>query len=87
MFCKADGNYSHLHLSTGAKYLTSKSLGTLSPFLSADLFVRVHRAYIVNIEHVVSFDGESNQVEMSNGTLIPVSRRNKRELISRFNVL
>ncbi|NND05052.1 MAG: LytTR family transcriptional regulator [Saprospiraceae bacterium] len=50
--------------------------------MSTDLFVRVHRACIVNIDHVVSYDDDSNQLEMSNGTSIPVSRRNKKELIS-----
>lgn len=61
-------------------YLTMKSLeDSLS-----DVFARVHRSYIVNLQKIV--DIEENTLVIGN-KVIPISRANRAEFLKRLNLL
>ncbi|MDO5096785.1 MAG: LytTR family DNA-binding domain-containing protein [Peptostreptococcaceae bacterium] len=46
--------------------------------LLPDFFLRPHRSYIVNYEHIVFFKYE--EFKMSNGEIIPISQSNRKEM-------
>ena len=47
-------------------------------------FLRVHKSYLVNKNHVIKVDKEA-VLELSNQMHIPVSRRRKAEILQWFN--
>lgn len=81
---EASGSYSFIHTDTKDKYCLSFTLSEIMPRLPANLFIRVHRSYVINLSHVDLFIG--NMVCM--GALkIPVSKKLRSGVIDRFNVL
>jgi two-component system, LytTR family, response regulator len=77
----ADVNYSELHLTSGRKHLTSKTLKSYEEILQRP-FVRVNKSCIVNLQHVTHTDHLLSQIELSDGSVIQVSRR-RRHLLSK----
>lgn len=76
VFVQADSNCSILHFKDGTKYTDTRTLKTYEDVLSDDLFYRVHKSYITNvncIKEVISADG--GYVLLENGKEIPISRR------------
>jgi two-component system LytT family response regulator len=78
---EAVGDYVSVH--AGAAHLLHLSLGRLEKRLDAERFVRIHRAHIVNLDHVATFfrqlDGQVI-ARMRDGTKLPVSRARAKEL-------
>ena len=81
---EADGDYLTAH--TGrARHVLHLALGRLEARLDPRRFVRVHRAHIVNLDHVVAFrrDPRGNlEAELADGRRVPVSRARAQELRS-----
>lgn len=75
-YVKVKTNESHLVVHSTMKSLVEK--------LPAEHFMRVHRTYIVNLDHIN--DIEQNSI-LIGGKMIPVSRNSKTELLSRLNTL
>lgn len=76
VFVKADSNCSVLYFKDGTKYTDTRTLKTYESVLNNDMFYRVHKSYITNvncIKEVISADG--GYVLLNNGMEIPVSRR------------
>lgn len=71
----AVGDYVSVH--AGASHLLHLSLGRLEKRLDPERFVRIHRAHIVNLDHVASFvrqlDGQL-LAKLRDGAELPVSR-------------
>lgn len=65
-------------------YIVHSTLKNIEEKLPADLFLKVHRSYIINIKEII--DIEDNCV-LIRKKLIPLSRPNKKELIKRLNLL
>lgn len=81
---EADGDYVIAHVG-GSRHLLHLSLGSLVARLDPKRFVRVHRAHVVNLEHVRTFkrDIRGNvEAELNDGTRVPVSRARAQELRS-----
>ena len=67
--------FSHtIDINTAEKKLTvRKSISSIEKELDEKMFVRCHRSYIVGLKYVKRI--ESSEIELDNGKLIPVSRR------------
>ncbi|HKY98373.1 MAG TPA: LytTR family DNA-binding domain-containing protein, partial [Gemmatimonadaceae bacterium] len=68
-----------------AHHALNLSLSRLEERLDAKRFVRVHRAHIVNLDHVRAFkrDARGNlEAELVNGQRVPVSRARAQEIRS-----
>ena len=79
---EADGDYLIAHVE-GARHLLHLSLTGLATRLDPRRFARVHRAHIVNLDHVRAFrpDDRGNlAAEMRDGTRVPVSRARAQEI-------
>ena len=47
-----------------------------------DSFIRIHKSFIVNMAHISVADYKSMTVTLDDGSVVPVSRTCKKELIS-----
>ncbi|UFH57196.1 LytTR family DNA-binding domain-containing protein [Spirosoma sp. KNUC1025] len=85
IYCEADSNYTRFHLENGEQYMISKTLGDVQDVLETRGFVRVHRQYMVNLEHIQKLvKGEGTYLLLTNGASIPVARQQKDRLMERF---
>jgi two-component system, LytTR family, response regulator len=81
---EADGDYVVAHVG-GARHLLHLSLSSLVARLDPQRFAQVHRAHVVNLDHVRAFkrDARGNlEAELNDGTRVPVSRPRAQELRS-----
>lgn len=84
LFCKADDNYTEIHLENSKK-LVSKTLKYFEMALEKYDFARIHKSYLVNINAVVKYKkGKGGSVVVSNGKEILVSSSKKGTLLSYF---
>ncbi len=84
LFCKADDNYTEIHLKE-AKKLVSKTLKYFETSLSEYGFARIHKSYLVNVNAVVKYKkGKGGSVVVSNGKELLVSSSKKGTLLSYF---
>jgi DNA-binding LytR/AlgR family response regulator len=74
-YCQASGDYVEIYLQS-KELLFSGSLKSMTEQLP-NIFIRVHRSYVVNIDKVKSLkrDGENGYLILSNDAQVPVSRR------------
>ena len=75
VWVEAYGDYSKVHTSSNA-FLSNYGISDLENKLNPDVFVRVHRSSIINLDQVQELDryGKSYDVTMSNGEVVRVSR-------------
>jgi two-component system LytT family response regulator len=81
---EADGDYVVAHAG-GSRHLLHLSLSSLVARLDPKRFAQVHRAHVVNLDHVRAFrrDARGNlEAELNDGTRVPVSRARAQELRS-----
>jgi two-component system, LytTR family, response regulator len=64
-------NFVYLH-TPAERILTYSTLQELAAALPAAHFLRIHKSYIINLDHIVSI--ESGQVRMDNQALLPLGR-------------
>ena len=79
---EADGDYVVAHAG-GARHLLHLSLSSLLARLDPKRFTQVHRAHVVNLEHVRAFKRDTRgnvEAELNDGTRVPVSRARAQEL-------
>ena len=80
---EAKGDY--IHIKTESKnYVVHSTLKKIEDKLPKDLFLKVHRSFIINTKKII--DIEDNSVLISKD-VIPVSRANRPELMKRLNLL
>jgi two-component system LytT family response regulator len=81
---EADSDYVIAHTAR-TRHALSLSLSRLEERLDPERFVRVHRAHIVNLDHVRAFRRDSRgklEAELVDGRRVPVSRARAQELRS-----
>jgi len=85
LYCKADDNYTEIHLEKGRK-LVSKTLKYFETILQDSGFARVHKSYLVNVNAVTQYKkGKGGSVVLSSGKEVMVSPSRKKELLTYFS--
>ncbi|CAN5226272.1 LytTR family DNA-binding domain-containing protein [soil metagenome] len=84
---EADGSYARVNQVGGKLLVVAKNLKYFELALSIDSrFVRVHRSYLINLDHVRKFaSGSQSVVVMSDGTKADVAREKREHVLSRIN--
>jgi DNA-binding LytR/AlgR family response regulator len=80
---KAKGDYIDIKTDT-TSYTVHTTLKKIEDKLPKDLFLKIHRSYVINTKKII--DIEDNSVLIGKD-VIPVSRGNKPELMKRLNLL
>jgi DNA-binding LytR/AlgR family response regulator len=78
-------NYTLLHLLGGRKVLIPRTLKLFESVLENYDFLRTHRGFIINCEHLQSIDNEGLSMRMTNNLLATVSRRRKESVNERLH--
>jgi two-component system, LytTR family, response regulator len=87
-YAESSNNYTKLILINKQTHLLSKTLKDVQDVLEDLHFLRVHRQYIINLNHVKQFyRGENMYVVMTNGENIPVARSQKDKLVEKYGWL
>lgn len=82
---KADGAYCEIFSINESKgFVCSKSLKSIQDQLDPNIFKKCHRSYLVNTNYVKSFDKALGNIYLVDGTLIPMSIRNKKDFSNAF---
>jgi len=85
VYCESDGNYTVIHIKDKPKLVASKTLGEYEKLLAEDGFFRMHRSYLVNLEHVDRIDRSGNgKAVLSTSESLDISRRKKAAFLSMF---
>lgn len=84
---RADANYTEVLLEDGEQIIVSKTLKEMEKtFTAFSSFYRIHKSYMVNMEHVdsVQVNGGNNEVKLKNNMNAFISRRRKDAFISQL---
>jgi two-component system LytT family response regulator len=76
-------NYSKIYFDNNTSLVVSKVLRWFENCLPPDRFIRVHRSHLLNNTHICKIDEAKNdQLILSNGELIRISRRKKTRVVA-----
>lgn len=87
IYCEASNNYTRLILADGNIFTVSKTLKDVQDVLEESHFLRVHRQYIINLNHVKHFNRNDCILTMQNKAELPVARNQKERLIDMYRLL
>ena len=75
IFLEADDNYTCIHLTDDSVHIISKPLTYYSELLGSH-FIRCHRSYLVNRNHIEEIDTSNGYtLHLGNGRTVPIARR------------
>jgi DNA-binding LytR/AlgR family response regulator len=83
LFIEAKGDYIDVK-TTKEDYRVHNTLKKIKEKLPADLFLQIHRSYIINFTKIIDIEDNSVLIEKN---VIPISRSNRPELMRRLNLL
>jgi two-component system LytT family response regulator len=83
LYCVADNNYCKIVCLDGSKTVLSKSLKYVEESLPSEIFQRIHKSYLVNLNYISRFNKINDLlVELTNGENLPVSIRKKEAFVN-----
>jgi len=74
LYFESASNYINLH-TAGKNYRFRGTLSAIEQELSAKGFVRTHKGFLVNQQHIFAIKGD--EIQLSNEQLLPIGRTNK----------
>ncbi|AQG78850.1 LytR/AlgR family response regulator transcription factor [Spirosoma montaniterrae] len=78
---QGEGNYTFLYTRDRKRYLVSKTLKEFEKTLSGDMFLRIHKSYIVNLAYVQrSVFNKERTVRLADGREVAISRRRMKDI-------
>ncbi|HMK05220.1 MAG TPA: LytTR family DNA-binding domain-containing protein [Ferruginibacter sp.] len=85
IYCEASSNYTNFHFINRPVICASKPIHEYEELLQDCNFIRTHKSFLVNLEHVKEYvRGEGGTIILSNNTEVEVSRRKKDMLMTRM---
>jgi two-component system LytT family response regulator len=87
IYAEADSNYCTLILTNGSHFIISKTLKDLQELLEESHFLRIHRQFIINLNHVQHLDRTKSILTMINKAELPLARNQKDKLVEMYKWL
>lgn len=84
MYCKADINYTEIYVGNHPKIMVTKTLGKVAEILNYPFFYRCHKSYLVNLNHIDSYNKGDGYIRMKNKETIYLADRRIEEFINLF---
>ena len=85
--CEADNVYTTIYLLDKKTVVSTKSLKDHESYLKPFGFIRVHKSHLVNVNSIIKYNrGEPGYLQMSDESVIPVSKSWREELHKRINI-
>jgi len=85
LFLEADRCYCKIYTKE-KEYVVSTALSNVEEQISSEKFIKVHRSFVVNISKIDAI-GENKEYLILNKHNIPVSRRNREEVLQHLKLL
>jgi two-component system LytT family response regulator len=79
LFVESMGDFSRFHTIKGQKHVVLINLKNIEKQLPTNMFKRVHKQYIINLQHIVSV--AAAEIMLTNQHTIPLSNAYKQELL------
>lgn len=83
LYCKADGNYTHLFLNSGEHLFVTQKIKFFEGLLGKS-FYRIHKSYIINMNQIYFFDKKNNLVHLKGISPLPISRLKRTEFLQLY---
>ncbi|MBK9104648.1 MAG: response regulator transcription factor [Saprospiraceae bacterium] len=84
-YCEASSNYTNFYFANRTLICASKPIHEYETILEDAGFVRIHKSFLVNLDHITEYlRGEGGSVLLTGGQQIEVSRRKKELLMQRM---
>jgi two-component system, LytTR family, response regulator len=85
ILCEAENNYTVFVLDDGSRITVARTLKDFESSLTEN-FLKIHRQYIVNIDHVKSIEKEQNNpyVKLTLDITAPIAGRKREDLVKRI---
>jgi two-component system LytT family response regulator len=82
-YLQSENTYTTIHMDSGEKIVSSKSIGFYEELLTERNFFRCHNSYLINIAKVTRITrGKSKSVELDHKLLLDVSERRRDDLMA-----
>ncbi len=83
MYCEADQNYTKLYIFPDKTILVSKSISYVEDSLPKEIFFRIHKSYLVNMNYIKSYNRtDGYRVELENGVMLDVASRRHQKFVT-----
>ncbi|XZF13560.1 LytR/AlgR family response regulator transcription factor [Chitinophagaceae bacterium MMS25-I14] len=86
IYCEANENYTHFIMSDGTRHTASKPLKDYEELFEKHHFFRIHKSFLINLDHVVVVSKDF-QVVMSSKTELPLSVRKRTDFFTLLKAL
>ena len=83
---KASESYCFLIQPNGKTEIKTRPIKYFAPILQQNGWCRIHRSYFVNPQFVEHISEDRNSIFLQNGIELPISRRNKKNVVKWLNV-
>lgn len=87
LYGEASSNYTKLFLKDERTITISKTLKDIQVVLEDSFFLRIHRQYIINLNHIKYFSRNDSTITMSNNVILPIARNQKEKFSEKFRWL
>ncbi len=85
IYAESDGRYTTIYLLSGEQIIVSTTLKHYHEILNDFGFYRVHKSFLINIEHIQRFEkAEGGYVILETNAKVPVASRKREELLKLF---
>lgn len=81
LYMQASESYSLLKLYDGSTQVKTRPMKFFNKILSENGWCRIHKSFMVNPLYVKSVTIDRNAIQLQNGQILPISRRNKKEVL------
>ncbi len=87
LYMVADDNFVHIHISNGKSFMACRSLKFYEEQLQSNGFFRIHRKFLINVEHVIRFrKTKPPLVQMSNQKELELSQSKRKAFLELFKM-
>lgn len=81
-YLEGDGNYTKIFTLDGDKYQTPRTLKTYEEILPKELFYRIHKSYLINLNCIEKYNRiDGNHVYLQNNICLSVSKRKAEDFL------
>ena len=82
IYCEGDQNYTKIHLVSKQHLLVSKTLKYVEELLPAEVFFRIHKTYLINLNYVEKYmKNNGHIVILDDGTQLTVANRRTEDFL------
>lgn len=86
VYMKASESYCFLIQPDGKTEIKTRPIKYFEPILQENGWCRIHRSYFVNPHFVEHISDDRNSIFLQNGIELPISRRNKKNVVKWLNI-